>query len=332
MRNVILFIALLHGLALAADLLAPYDVAEQKRLLSFAPPTRVHVVDTDGRLQGPFVYALRKDLADRRRYVEDTSVRYPILFWTKAEKRSIGPFDIEHRLFGTESPSGIHLWGTDRYGRDMFSRTLHGARLSLFAGALAGTLAVVLGLLLGATSALLGGWVDVLLMRAAEMTLSLPWLYLLIGSRAFLPLRLDPVLVFVLTIALVGTLAWALPARLVRGVVLAAKAQDYVQAARGFGATRSHLLFRHLLPQTRDTLVTQWAILVPKCVMAEVTLSFFGLGVQEPVPSLGSLLAVLTEAHGAMARWWMFSPAVALGLAILSYHLLAEALQQRREV
>ena len=267
-----------------------------------------------------------------RAFVEDTETPYPIRFWVTSEPRKVGPLVFETRLFGTDSPTGIHLMGTDRYGRDLFSRIVYGARLSLFTGALAGTLAVLLGLWAGSLCVMFGGWVDSLLMRLAELTMSLPWLYLLIGIRAFLPLRIDPVPVFMLTIALVGTLAWAVPARLVRGVLTTAKEQDYVLAARGFGASDAHLLFKHLLPQTRDTLLTQWAILVPKCIMAEVTLSFFGLGVQEPVPSLGSLISVLTEAHGAMARVWMFSPAVALGLAILSYHLLAEALQQHRDV
>ena len=332
-RKWLWWILSIHLLVLAAELVAPYDFARQVRTLSFAPPTPPRWIDTEGHFHWrPFVYALQRDPRNPRQFVDNTDERYPIRFWVASEPRKIGPLVLKYRLFGTDSPTGILLLGTDRYGRDMFSRVLYGARLSLFTGALAGTLAVLLGLVLGALSVTLGGWVDVFLMRLAELTLSLPWLYLLIGARAFLPLRIDPVPVFVLTIVLVGTLGWALPARLVRGVLKTAREQDYVQAARGFGASETHLLFKHLLPQTRDTLLTQWALLVPKCVMAEVTLSFFGLGVQEPFPSLGSLISVLTEAHGAMTRVWMFSPALALGLAILSYHLLAEALQQHRDV
>ncbi len=332
-RKWLWWILAIHLVVLAAELVAPHDFARQVRTLSFAPPTPPRWIDAEGRFHWrPFVYALQRDPRNPREFIDTTNERHPIRFWVPSEPRQMGPMVLKYRLFGTSSPTGIHLLGTDRYGRDMFSRILYGARLSLFAGALAGTLAVVLGLIAGTLCVTWGGWVDAFLMRMVELTISLPWLYLLIGVRAFLPLSMDPVPVFVLTIALVGTLGWAVPARLVRGVLKTAREQDYVQAARGFGASEAHLLFKHLLPQTRDTLLTQWALLVPKCVMAEVTLSFFGLGVQEPFPSLGSLISVLTEAHGAMTRVWMFWPAVALGLAILSYHLLAEALQQHRDV
>lgn len=326
MRWSLALIVILHLSALAADILAPYDYSEQTRTLSFAPPTQIHFFDDQGRFHPrPFVYELKRNLDHRHGFEEDRAVAYPIRFWVPSEPRSIGPIRISFRFFGTDSPTGVHLWGTDRFGRDLFSRTLYGARLSLFAGMLAGSLAVLLGLIVGSVSALAEGVTDTILMRAAEVTMSLPWMYLLIGARAFLPLRMDPELVFVLTITLVGTLAWALPARLTRGVMLSAKEQDYVTAAIGFGATKRYLLFKHLLPEAKVTLWTQWALLVPRCILAEVTLSFFGLGAQEPAPSLGSMLAVLTQFHGAMSRAWMFSPVVALGLAILSYHLLAEA-------
>jgi peptide/nickel transport system permease protein len=158
---------------------------------------------------------------------------------------------------------------------------LHGARISLLAGPLASALAVGLGLLLGSAAGYYGRWLDELLMGFAELFLSLPWLYLLLAARAFLPLDLTPGHAFLTVIGILGVIGWARPARLVRGVVLTAKEQEYVVAARGFGASDLYLLGRHVLPQTRGVLFTQASLLIPRYIMAEVTLSFLGLGVNE---------------------------------------------------
>ena len=322
---VIAFLALHFVLLLLAGFL-PYPVNEQNRRLSFAPPTPMSWLDADGYWTGPTVGRLIRSSESPNGYRLDTSEPYAVRFFSRYDTDAPGTL----RLWTTDSPSGAHLWGTDRYGRDVFSRALHGARLSLFTGILAGTLAICLGLMIGAACVLWGGWVDSIGMRLAELTWSLPWLYLLIAFRSFVPLDTDPEKLFVWTILLVGLLAWPYPARLARGTMLAAMQEDYIQASIGFGVSRKYLFFKHLLPHTRDALLTHWTLLVPQCVLAEVALSFFGLGSGAGVPSLGNMLADLTEVGGAMTKPWMFSPAIVLGLAILSYHLLAEALHRSR--
>jgi len=149
-------------------------------------------------------------------------------------------------------------------------------------------------------------------MRVAELFVALPWLYLLLALRAFLPLSVSPLRAFFLIIVVVGAVGWARPARLVRGVVLSAKERDYVRAARGFGAKNNYLLQRHILPQTASVILTQAAILVPQFVLAEMTLSFLGLGVPEPVASWGSLLASLQQYSVLVSYWWMYMPALAI--------------------
>ena len=134
-----------------------------------------------------------------------------------------------------------------------------------------------------------GGWRDELLMRIAELFLALPWLYLLFAFRAFLPLAVSPFDSFLLVVLVIGMVGWARPARLVRGVVLSAKERDFVRAARGFGASDFYLLRRHILPETAGVLLTQAAILVPQFVLAEMTLSFLGLGVPEPLCRAGEI-------------------------------------------
>jgi peptide/nickel transport system permease protein len=157
---------------------------------------------------------------------------------------------------------------------------------------------------------------------------TLPWLYLLFALRAFLPLTVSPLEAFVLVIVVLGTVGWARPARLVRGVVLSAKERDFVRAACGFGASDAYLLRRHILPATSSVLLTQAAILVPQFVLAEMTLSFLGLGVPEPVPSWGNLLANLQQYSVLVSYWWMYLPALAVVPFFLGYLRLASALQE----
>jgi peptide/nickel transport system permease protein len=225
----------------------------------------------------------------------------------------------------------IYLFGTDAYGRDQLSRFLFGGQVSLLAGLLGAGLTLLIGLGIGATAGYYGGWRDTLLMRLAELFLALPWLYLLFALRAFLPLAVSPLKAFFLVIAVIGTVGWARPARLVRGVVLSAKERDYVRAARGFGASPGHLLRRHILPETYSVLLTQAAILIPQYVLAEMALSFLGLGVPEPVPTWGNLLSSLQHYSVLVSYWWMYLPALLMVPFFLGYLGLASSLQAREE-
>jgi peptide/nickel transport system permease protein len=175
---------------------------------------------------------------------------------------------------------------------------------------------------LGGLAGFYGGWLDDLIMRTAEIFLALPWLYLLFAVRAFLPLQIPPNRIFLLLIIVVGMAGWARPARLIRGVVLSAKERDYVLAAKGFGATDLYLLRRHVLPQASSVVLAQAAVFIPKYVLAEVVLSLFGLGVSEPTPSWGNLLANLRQYSVLESYWWMFLPLFALMLVFLAYHSL----------
>jgi len=158
--------------------------------------------------------------------------------------------------------------------------------------------------------------------QLAEVFLALPWLYLLFAVRAFLPLHVAPNQVFMLLIAVIGMIGWARPARLIRGVVLCAKEREYVLAARGFGASDMYILRRHILPQISGVALTQAAVFIPRYVLAEVALSFLGLGVTEPAPSWGNLLAALQQYQVLESYWWMLFPALTLIPVFLGYYSL----------
>jgi peptide/nickel transport system permease protein len=183
-------------------------------------------------------------------------------------------------------------------------------------------------LAIGAVAGYYGGWKDEVLMRLAELLVALPWLYMLFALRAFLPLAVSPLEAFILIVVVIAAVGWARPARLVRGVVLSAKERDFLRAARGFGASDWYLLRRHVLPETTSVLLTQAAILVPQYVLAEMTLSFLGLGVPEPVPSWGNLLANLQQYSVLMSYWWMYLPALAMVPFLIGYLGVTTALME----
>jgi len=318
-----------HLLVVFAGFVGPYDAATQFREHPYAPPSRIRFRDESGHFHTrPFVYAWKNN-GDFAEYMEDTGRIMPIRFFVHGEEYTVAHIlQSSVHLFGVEEPAHIFLLGSDGYGRDQFSRLLFGGQISLFSGLLAAALALSLGLLCGSAGGYLGGLLDALLMRTSEVFLVLPWLYLLFAVRAFLPLRMSPAGTFLLLIAIIGAVGWTRPARLVRGIVLSTKERNYVLAARGFGATEWYLLRRHVLPQTRGVLLTQAAILIPQFILAEVTLSFLGLGVAEPVPSWGNMLSALQQYNVLSSYWWMIIPGLALIPIFLSYYLLARSLEQ----
>jgi peptide/nickel transport system permease protein len=167
-------------------------------------------------------------------------------------------------------------------------------------------------------------------MRGAELFLALPWLYLLLAVRAFLPLHISPVGAFLLMVTIIGTVGWVRPARLVRGLVLSLRERPYVETARGFGGGPIYLIRRHILPETTGLLITQATVLIPQYILAEVTLSFLGLGVGEPVPSWGGMLAEARQYHSLVSHPWMLAPGAATFLLLLGYLLLADGLLEAR--
>jgi peptide/nickel transport system permease protein len=322
-------LAALHLAALSAGFLAPYPALEQNRMLPYAPPTRPHFVDAEGRFHlRPFVYPLADRTGAGETYEEDRRRPYPLRFLVP-DTDAAGAGTVGIRLFGVDEPARIFMLGTDGLGRDQLSRLLHGARLSLFAGLLATVLSLGLGWMLGTLAGFYGRGLDALLMRSAELFLALPWLYLLFAVRAALPLHVPPAQAFLLLVLVIGLVDWARPARLVRGVVLSARERGYVLAARGFGASDFYLIRRHIAPQTFGLLLTQAALLVPQYILAEVTLSFLGLGVSEPEPSWGNMLSALRRYHVLTSYWWMWAPGLALVPVFLAYYALAEALHRR---
>jgi len=294
-------IVALAFVALAAPALAPYDAGRQFPGYQFAPPMRPRIFSEGMAPHLPFAYPIRSVDPIERRYDEDRSRRVT--------------------SFGGEEP--WFLLGSDALGRDVLSRALIGARLSLGIALLATLLTLVIGAAAGAIAASAGGWVESLLMRLADFVIVLPGIYVVLALRGALPLVLTTGQVFwalTLVLALVG---WPTVARGVRGILAVERQAEYAEAARAAGAGQWRLIVLHLLPASRGFLGAQATILVPAFVMAEATLSFVGLGFLPPTPSWGAMLYEAGAVRVAADAPWLLAPAGMVFLTVLLVHTAA---------
>lgn len=324
----LVLLAVLHGAIACAGFFAPYDPAQQDRGHAYIGPTMPHFFDGNGHFHlRPFFYDL-SPIDTRTGFRTDPPRPIPVKFLVKGNSyRLLAFIPCNRHLLGADG-GRLYLLGTDGYGRDQLSRILYGGQVSLLAGLLGAGITLLLAFVIGSVAGYYAGWRDGLLMRLAEVFLCLPWLYLLLGLRAFLPLDVDPLAAFRLVVVVIAIVGWARPARLVRGVVLSAKQRDFVRAARGFGASDAYLFRRHVFPAVLSVLLTQAALLIPQFVLAEMTLSFLGLGVPEPIASWGNLLANLQQYSVLASCWWMYLPALAIFPFFLGYLGLASTMQR----
>jgi ABC-type dipeptide/oligopeptide/nickel transport system permease subunit len=214
-----------------------------------------------------------------------------------------------------------HLLGTDAQGRDVLSRVLYGARISLMVGLISQTVALLLGVTLGLVAGYYGRWVDGLIMRLADVTLAFPTLLLLIAVAAAIRPSLP------LTFVLIGIVGWAGMARLVRGQVLVLRSAEYVQASQALGAPDRRVLWRHLLPNVQAQVIVAATLGIAGAMMAEAALSFLGLGAQPPTPSWGSMVSDGRDLL-RVAPWVSFAPGLAIGLAVLGFNLVGDGLRE----
>jgi len=305
-------LALIVTTALCAPWLARHAVGEQHRGYVLAPPMRVRIADTGGRLRAPFVYPVR--LTDRlsRSYTEDHSRPIPIAV-AAARCQSAAP--------AVEGGSPWFPLGTDSLGRDVWSRLVLGARVSLGLAGAACLLALLLGALLGGWAGATGGLVGDLLMWVADLVYVLPALYVVLVLRSSLPLVLPAPALFMVLVAVLAFVGWPQVARGVRALVAAEASRDYAVAARAAGASRTRVLLRHLLPASFPYLATQALLLAPAFILAEATLSYVGLGFMPPASSWGTMLQEAANVRAIADTPWVLSPAVAIALVVLALNL-----------
>jgi peptide/nickel transport system permease protein len=305
-RRIAPLLVVLSALAVTGPWLAPYSPETQHRAYLHAPPMPPRVFDAGG-VRGPFVYPLV--MADRlaQRYEEDRSRR-----------RALPWFD-DNR----EQP--VFLLGADSYGRDLLSRLLHGARISLSLALISVAAALLIGTVVGAAAGYFGGWIDEVAMRAVDFVLVLPVIYVALVLRAVLPLAVPPETLFLMMASIFALVGWPFVARGVRGIVAAEREREYVLAARSLGAGPARLVGRHLLPACTGYLLVQATLLLPAFILGEATLSYVGLGFPEHVATWGTMLIDAGNINSMTRFPWTLAPAAAIFLVVLTANVMVSS-------
>jgi peptide/nickel transport system permease protein len=320
----------LYGLALFAPFVAPYREDMMDRDRYFHPPMRLHWIDAKGAFH-PWPFAYPTHVVDQRRfiYADDRAVVLPVRLFVKGAKYELfGVIPSDRHLFGVDAPGRLYLLGTDDQGRDEFSRLLFGGQISLTVGLVGIAISFTIGLLLGGISGYFGGWVDAVIMRSTELLLSIPGLYLLIALRAIFPADLPSQQVYLGIVVILAFIGWATLARVIRGMVLSIRRQEYVAAAEALGMSRFRVIWRHILPNTMSFVIVAATISIPGYILGEVFLSFIGLGVQEPSASWGNMLKAAQSLRVLTSfSWLLFVPGIAIFVTVLAFNFLGDGLR-----
>ena len=328
-----IILILLYGFAFFAEFITPYSSDLQVRGKAFHPPTRLHFFDEDHNFSlPPFVY--HYELVDRvfKVYRPDPTVKYPLRFFVRGEKYNfLGLIPSDIHLFGTEVPGHIFLLGTDKFGRDIFTRLLFGARISLSVGLVGILVSFSIGALIGGISGYYGGVVDNLLMRVAEMIMAFPGFYLLLALRALLPTALPSTTVYLLIVFILSFIGWPGFARVIRGMFLSLREREFSLAAKALGSTDLRIILRHILPNTMSFVIVAATLSVPAYILGESALSFLGLGIQEPQASWGNMLAAAMNTRVLVSFPWILAPGFLIFITILAFNFLGDALRDALE-
>ena len=321
-------LGIFYILSIFADFIAPYPYDIQHRDTPYHPPTQIHFFDKNGNFHiRPFVY--RYELVDPvfKKYRIDYSKMYPVYFFVKGEKHylfGIIPTDIH--LFGVNEGK-IFLLGADHLGRDIFSRLLYGGRVSLSIGIVGVLVSFSIGAIIGGISGYFGGRIDNILMRISEIVMSFPGFYLMLALRAVFPITLSSVQVYFLIVIILSFIGWAGLARVIRGMVLSIREQEFVLAAKSYGASSLRIIARHIIPNTFSYLLIAATLSIPGYILGESALSLLGLGIQEPYSSWGNMLASARSISAISQYPWILSPGIAIFITILAFNLLGDALR-----
>ena len=314
-----------------ANFIALYPKDFSNRNLSYAPPSNVYFITPEGKLSRPYTYKyIRKFDKDSLRmyFVQDRTQKYYLtLFPDGFEYKFLGIFKTKKHLLGVQKGGELFLLGCDINGRDNFSRLLYGGQVSLTIGFLALFISFPIGLIYGGIAGYFGGIVDSVMMRFAEAVMSIPSFYLLIILAAILPSGMTSSQRFMLITVILALIGWAGFSRVVRGMVLSIKTQDFVRAARSIGASRARIILKHILPQTSSYVIIAITLSVPGYILAESGLSFLGLGIQQPDASWGNMLKEAQEFANIIYRPWLLTPGFLIFVAVLSFNLMGDTIR-----
>jgi peptide/nickel transport system permease protein len=327
----LIVLAVIYIAILFADFLAPYTKDFSDRTISYAPPSQIFTINEKGHLSFPYTYNYKREYDPNSMQVEyklDRSHKYFLKLFVKGQSyKFLGIIPSNRHFIGVAPEGRLCFLGTDINGRDVFSRILFGGRISMTIGFLSLLVLFPIGLLYGGISGYFGGFVDNIMMRFAEAVMSIPSFYLLIILAAILPSGMTSIQRFILIVVILALIGWAGFARVVRGMVLSIKNEEYVQAARAIGASKLWIIVKHILPQTTSYVIVAMTLSVPSYILAESGLSFLGLGIQQPDASWGNMLKEAQEYINILYRPWLLTPGFLIFIAVLSFNVIGDTIR-----
>lgn len=330
-RVALVVLGVIYFALLFADFIAPYTKDFSDRTMAYVPPSKIFTIDENGKFSKPYTYNYKREFDAQELkivYTLDRSQKHYVKFFAKGQKyKFLGLIPMKRHLVTTDESGRLYLLGTDINGRDVFSRILFGGRISMTIGFLALFVLFPIGLLYGGIAGYFGGKTDMIMMRFAEAVMSIPSFYLLIILASILPSGMTSVQRFMLIVVILALIGWAGFARVVRGMVLSIKNQEYIQAAKSIGASRLRIIVKHILPQTTSFVIVAMTLSVPSYILSESGLSFLGLGIQQPDASWGNMLKEAQEYTNIIYRPWLLTPGFLIFIAVLAFNLIGDTIR-----
>ncbi len=325
-----IFLALLYFTAVISEFLAPYDLHTRNVEFIHAPPQRVHLFH-EGNFVGPFVYGYDQRLNMenlKREYTPNLNKVQPIRFFCSgALYKFWGQWEADNHLVCPAEGGELYLLGTDRLGRDVLSRIIYGARISLTIGLLGISFSFILGITIGGLAGYHGGWFDLAVQRVIEVLQSIPSIPLWMALAAIMPVTWSPIVIYFGITMILGLLDWTGLARAVRSKLLSLREEEYVLAAQLMGAGTGRIIGRHLVPGFMSHLIASATLAVPGMILGETALSFLGLGLRQPITSWGILLTEAKNVSVVALYPWLLFPMVPVILVILAFNFLGDGLR-----
>ena len=329
----LIVILALYLIAALAEFIAPFDPNQTNARFTYAPPQGIHLFRDGGF--APYAEGLSMTLNQesmRREFASDPERPIQLAFLVpSAPYTLLGFIPMETKLFGivdARPGDSFYLFGADRLGRDIFSRVVHGAKISLSIGLVGVFLSLILGVAIGGISGFFGGWIDVVIQRFIELLRSIPTIPLWMGLAAAIPVSWPPIQTYFVITLIVSLVGWTSLAREVRGKFLSLRNEDFVIAARLDGMSEVGIIFHHLVPSFTSHIIATLTLAIPTMILAETALSFLGIGLQPPIISWGTLLQEAQNIRAvAQAPWLLFTPATAIVIAVLALNFLGDGLR-----
>lgn len=330
-RIALILLGLIYFALFFADFIAPYTKDFSDRSMAYVPPSKIFVIDENRKISMPYTYNYKREFDDENlkiTYNLDRTEKHYIKFFSKGQPyKFLGVIPLQHHLVTTDKEGRLFLLGTDINGRDVFSRILFGGRISMTIGFLALFILFPIGLLYGGIAGYFGGKTDIFMMRFAEAVMSIPSFYLLIILASILPSGMTSIQRFMLIVIILALIGWAGFARVVRGMVLSVKNQEFVSSAKTIGASNLRIIIKHILPQTTSFVIVAMTLSVPSYILSESGLSFLGLGIQQPDASWGNMLKEAQEYTNIIYRPWLLTPGFLIFIAVLAFNLIGDTIR-----